>query len=123
MIAHWAAIQAGQPPSDRLLQAAERKFFETLFVDPIEESALGGLASVLFLEGEPNTAAFFDMRAIHQAAIRGGTYSAARFNLNTIRRFNPAIQVPLEYVLDPAQVDTSQDAHTDCQLGHQQLQK
>jgi tetratricopeptide (TPR) repeat protein len=122
MIAHWAEIQAGQPSPDPLLEAAERKFFETLFVKPTEESALDGLASVLLLEGEPDAAAFFDVRAIHQAAILGINYSAARFNLNTIMRFKPALRVPPEYPIDPAQVDTARDAQADCEQSRQQWQ-
>jgi tetratricopeptide (TPR) repeat protein len=123
MIAHWAEIQAGQPSPDPLLEEAERKFFDTLFVKPTEESALDGLASVLLLEGEPDAAAFFDVRAIHQAAVLGINYSAARFNLNTIMRFKPALRVPPEYVIDPSQVDTSQDAQADCERGRQRWQQ
>src|SRR5205823_4328384 len=34
MVEHWDAIQAGRAPPDQLLDQAERRFFETLFVDP-----------------------------------------------------------------------------------------
>jgi tetratricopeptide (TPR) repeat protein len=122
MIEHWDEIQAGQSPPDPLLEAAERKFFDTLFVKPTEESALDGLASVLLLEGEPDAAAFFDVRAIHQAAVLGINYAAARFNLKTIMRFKPVLRVAPEYIIDPDQADTAMEAQADGEQGRQQWQ-
>jgi hypothetical protein len=50
MLEHWAAIQAGRPPKDPLIERAERAFFEALFVNPNDYSALNGLGSVLTFE-------------------------------------------------------------------------
>src|SRR5262249_29204209 len=39
MLKHWDAIAAGQPPKDALLVRAERRFFDTLFVNPVDFNA------------------------------------------------------------------------------------
>jgi hypothetical protein len=44
MIKHWGAIQAGDTPKDLLLDRAQRFFFDTLFVDPNDSSAIINLA-------------------------------------------------------------------------------
>src|SRR5262249_48970176 len=64
MLKHWDALQAGRPPKDTLLRRAEQFFFEALFVNPTDCSALNGLGSVLILERELEAAEFFVRRAI-----------------------------------------------------------
>jgi hypothetical protein len=64
LVKHWDAIQAGRPPKDPLLHEGERLFFEALFVDPLDESALNGLGSILIYELELDAAEFFVRRAI-----------------------------------------------------------
>ena len=59
MVKHWDAIQAGAAAEDLLLLEAERLFFEALFVDPLERSALNGLGSILIFELELDAAEFF----------------------------------------------------------------
>src|SRR5438045_761479 len=56
---HWDAIQAGRPPKDRLLERAERFFFETLFVEPTNYSALHGLGSLPVHQRHPHATDVF----------------------------------------------------------------
>ena len=81
MIKHWQKIQAGQAPKDPLLIRAERYFFDTLSVNPRDESAINGIGSILFYERELQAAAFFQRRAIELAKQRGGNYEAAQHDL------------------------------------------
>lgn len=83
MVKHWDAIQAGRPPKDPRLLEAERLFFEALFVDPLERSALNGLGSILIFELELDAAEFFVRRAIALSKGRGG-YAAAEDDLKLI---------------------------------------
>jgi hypothetical protein len=53
MLEHWDAIQAGRAPKDPLLDRAERRFFETLAIDPTDPSALNGLGNILVLRARP----------------------------------------------------------------------
>jgi hypothetical protein len=53
MVEHWDAIQAGRAPQDPVLERAERRFFETLSLDPTDPSALNGLGNVLFFSARP----------------------------------------------------------------------
>ena len=78
MLKHWEQIQAGFTPADALLNRAEKQFFQSLFVDPNDFSALNGLASVLILEHELRAAAFFNGRAIQLAEMAGVDYDAAK---------------------------------------------
>ncbi len=87
MVKHWDAIQAGRAPKDPLLQEAERRFFEALFVYPLDMSGLDGLGSILILERELDAAEFFVRRAIALAEERGINYSAAKHNLELILRY------------------------------------
>ena len=87
MLKHWDAIQAGRPPKDRLLERAERFFFETLFVEPTNYSALNGLGSILIYERDRNAAEFFIRRAIHYAEKDGADYAEAKHDLALVLRF------------------------------------
>jgi tetratricopeptide (TPR) repeat protein len=87
MVKHWAAMQAGVEVQDPLLEKAERCFFEALFVDPLEVSAINGLGSILILERELDAAEFFVRRAIALSEREGIDYSAARHDLEIILRF------------------------------------
>jgi hypothetical protein len=93
MLKHWDAIQAGRGPQDPLLRQAERRFFETLFVNPIDCSGLDGLGSVLMLERELDAAEFFFERAIAEAKKLGFAYQEALENLENVRRFKRGRQV------------------------------
>ena len=84
---HWDAIQAGRPPKDRLLERAERFFFETLFVEPTNYSALNGLGSILVYERDLNAAEFFIRRAIHYAEKDGADYAEAKHDLALVLRY------------------------------------
>ncbi len=77
MVAHWDEIQAGRPPQDPLLIEAERRFFDAALVDPVELSAINGLASILIFELELDIAAFFNDRALALAEKAGVRYEAA----------------------------------------------
>ena len=91
MIRHWAAIQAGRAPADPLLEQAERRFFETLAIDPTDPSALNGLGSVLLFERELDAAEFVVRAAIAAAQKRGmASYPAAESDLAQIERFRDA---------------------------------
>jgi tetratricopeptide (TPR) repeat protein len=87
MLKQWAAIQAGRPPKDRLLERAERFFVEALFVNPNDYSALNGLGSILFFERDVEAAEFFIRRAIALAEQHGDDYAAAKQDLATILAF------------------------------------
>ena len=89
MVNHWEALQAGQPPDDPLLRAAEAGFFKVLFIDPLDPEALDGLASVLMLEHEIEAAIFFDCRAVLLAALQGWRYQEAKVNLRQLWRQRP----------------------------------
>lgn len=84
MVKHWAALQAGHPPTDRLIEKAERCFFEALFVTPNDFTALNGLGSLLFLQRDIKSAEFFIRRAIALAQKSGSDYSAAQQDLAMI---------------------------------------
>jgi len=87
MLKHWAAIQAGRPPKDALLQRSERCFFESLFVDPYDFEALNGLGSVLILERDLDAAEFFIRRALLLAKKAGVSYPAAQQDLRMVMAF------------------------------------
>lgn len=87
MLKHWAAIQAGRPPTDRLIERAERFFFEALFVNPNDYSALNGLGSILIFERDLEAAEFFIHRAIALAKQDGIDYAAAKHDLAMILAF------------------------------------
>jgi hypothetical protein len=85
MIKHWDAIRAGQAPKDQLLEQGERYFFESLCVNPFDESAVNGLGSILFYERELDAAEFFQRRAIDLYRARTGeTYEAAQHDLDMV---------------------------------------
>lgn len=90
MVAHWGEIQAGRAPADPLLRDAEKRFFETLALDPTEPAALNGLGSILFFQRDLDAAEFFVLAAIEQTRRRGMDYAAAESDLALIRRFKPA---------------------------------
>ena len=87
MTKHWAALQAGRPPTDRLIEKAERFFFEALFVTPNDFTALNGLGSLLILERDLESAEFFIRRAIALAKKNGSDYPAAKHDLAMILSF------------------------------------
>ena len=83
---HWDAIQAGRPPKNRLLEKAERYFFNALFVNPNDYSALNGLGSILIHSRDLDAAKFFIRRAIVLARQDGVDYAAAKADLAMIAR-------------------------------------
>jgi tetratricopeptide (TPR) repeat protein len=83
---HWDAIQAGRPPKNRLLERAERYFFEALFANPNDYSALNGLGSVLVHSRDLDAAKFFIRRAIVLAKRAGVDYVEAKADLDLISR-------------------------------------
>ncbi len=87
MVKHWAALQAGRLPFDRLIEKAERFFFEALFVTPNDFTALNGLGSLLILERDIESAEFFIRRAIALAKKNGSDYPAAKHDLAMILSF------------------------------------
>ena len=86
MLKHWEEYSAGRFPRDPELQEGERRFFETLFVNPIDYSALNGLGNILLFEGELLAAEFFVERAVQCAAKTGVVYDEAIHDLEMIRR-------------------------------------
>lgn len=87
MLEHWGAIQAGRAPDDPVLDQAERRFYETLAIDPTDPSALNGLGSVLFFKRDLNAAEFFQRAAIEAARRRRRDYPAAQRDLEMVLRF------------------------------------
>ena len=86
MLKHWEEYAAGRFPRDPELQEGERRFFETLFVNPIDYSALNGLGNMLLFQGELLAAEFFVERAVLCAAKDGVVYQEAIHDLEMIRR-------------------------------------
>lgn len=84
MVKHWLAIMAGRPPKDRLLDRSERYFYESLFADPYDYSALNGLGSILFYERDLDAAEFFIRRALYLAEKAGVDYPAAKHDLQLV---------------------------------------
>jgi hypothetical protein len=93
MLKHWEAIQGGRAPKDPLLLRAERFFFATLFLNPLDYESLNGLASILILERELSAAEFFNDRAIRLARRAGVDYAEAKQDRESIQRFKRALQV------------------------------
>lgn len=88
MLKYWDRIQGGDPPQDPLLMEAERLFFHTLFLNPIDPSSLNGLANVLFFERELDAAEFFCQRAITLAKKQTGKdYYEAIHDLQMIQHY------------------------------------
>ena len=91
MLKHWDAIQAGRAPRDPLLERAERRFFETLSIDPTDPSALNGLGSILLFRRDLDAAEFFIVAAIAAAEKQGmASYPAAEHDLELVRRYRSA---------------------------------
>jgi tetratricopeptide (TPR) repeat protein len=78
MFQHWDEYCAGRFPKDPLLDEAERFFYETLFVNPLDFSAVNGLGNVLLFEGDLEAALFFVERAIELARNAGVEYEEAK---------------------------------------------
>lgn len=87
MVKHWDAIQAGRAPEDPLLAQAERRFFDTLTIDPADPSALNGLGSILMFRRDLDAAEFFILAAIAQADRLEMDYPEARYDLALVRQF------------------------------------
>jgi hypothetical protein len=85
MLKHWDEYCAGRFPRDPVLQKGEWRFFETLFINPIDYSALNGLGNMLLFEGELAAAEFFVKKAIDCAAKDGVDYAEAKSDLRLIR--------------------------------------
>lgn len=83
-IKHWGAIQAGRPPKNKLLEKAERYFFDSLFGNPDDYSALNGLGSILVYSRDFAAARFFIKRAIALARREGVSYEEAKSDLKLI---------------------------------------
>ena len=88
MMKHWDAIQVWRAPKDALLDRGERHFFESLCVNPFDESAINGLGNILFFERELDAAEFFHGRAADLHLKRTGQrYEAAEHDLEMVREF------------------------------------
>jgi len=87
MLEHWGAIQAGRAPEDPVLDRAERRFYETLAIDPTDPSALNGLGTILFFKRDLNAAEFFQSAAIAVAKKRGQAYPAAEHDIEMVRYY------------------------------------
>ena len=86
MFKHWDEYCAGRFPSDRLLYDAEWFFYKSLFVNPLDYSALNGLGNILSFEGELQGALFFVERAIELAGKVGVEYEEAKSDRQIIMR-------------------------------------
>jgi hypothetical protein len=86
MLKHWDEYCAGRFPKDPLIEEGERRFFDTLFINPIDYSALNGLGNIMLFSGELNAAEFFVEKAIAEATRDGVDYQDAKHDLEVIRR-------------------------------------
>ena len=87
MVKHWDAIQAGRGQKDPLLEKSEKRFLETLAIDPTDPSALNGLGNILFFRRDLDAAEFFAVAAIAAAKKQGFRYQEAEGDLELVRRF------------------------------------
>lgn len=87
MLNHWDAIRAGRPPKDSVLEEGESYFFEALFVNPKDLSAINGLGSILFYELELDAAEFFIRKAIDLAKQQKRSYAAAEHDLALVLHY------------------------------------
>ena len=85
-VKHWAALRAGRPPDDRLLERAERHFYTSLFVNPRDFTALNGLGSILYHRRDLDAAEFFIRRALQLARKARTPYPAAERDLQLVRQ-------------------------------------
>ena len=85
MLKHWDEYCAGRFPRDPVLAEGERRFIDTLFINPIDYSALNGVGNIMLFEGELSAAEFFVERAIEEAAKDGIDYQDAKHDLEVIR--------------------------------------
>jgi tetratricopeptide (TPR) repeat protein len=84
---HRHAIQAGRGPKDPLLDQAEKRFFEVLYIDPNDHAALNGLGNTHLFLRDLDTAEFFTRRAIALAKREGADYRAYEHDLGLIMHF------------------------------------
>ena len=87
MIKFWDAIQAWRAPRDPLLDASEKRFLETLALDPTGYEALNGLGNIMFFKRDLDAAEFFHRAAIAEAARRNIAYHEAEQDLALVQRF------------------------------------
>ncbi len=87
MLKHWDAIQAGRAPKDPLLDAAERRYFDSLSVNQTDPSALNGIGNVFFFGRYLCAAESFHLWAIKCAEEKKIDYPAAEHDLQTVRYF------------------------------------
>jgi TIR domain-containing protein len=87
MVRHWAALQGGRGPADPALEQSEQRFFEALWLDPLDPSGLDGLGSIMMLRRDLHAAEFFFVCAIRQAERSGFRYDAAEENLESVRYY------------------------------------
>jgi tetratricopeptide (TPR) repeat protein len=87
MLKHWDAIQAGRGPRDPLLDQSERRFLETLALDPTDPESLNGLGNIFFFKRDLDAAEFFHRAALAEAKRRNLSYPAAEHDLALVRRF------------------------------------
>jgi hypothetical protein len=85
MLKHWAEYCAGRYPKDPLLSEGESRLFDTLFINPLDYSALNGLGNLLLYDGELDAAEFFVERAVSCAANASFPYPDAENDLQVIR--------------------------------------
>ena len=87
MIKFWDAIQAWRAPRDPLLDESEKRFLETLALDPTGYEALNGLGNVMFFKRDLDAAEFFHRAAIAEASRRNIAYHEAEQDLALVQRF------------------------------------
>lgn len=90
-IAHWDAIQAGQMPADPLLEDAQQRFFDALYLDPNDHRALNGLGNFFLFCNEIEAAEFFTRHAIRLAERCGENCDAYRSDLLLILERLPTV--------------------------------
>lgn len=101
MLNHWDAIRAGRPPKDPVLEEGESYFFQALYVNPKDLSAINGLGSILFYELELDAAEFFIRKAIDLAKQQKMTYTAAKHDLDMVlqyKKMNEPVSLPNEII-------------------------
>lgn len=90
MIRYWDAIQAWRAPRDPLLDESEKRFLETLGLDPTGPEALNGLGNIMFFKRDLEAAEFFHRAAIAEASRRNWAYHEAEQDLALVQRLKGA---------------------------------
>jgi len=80
----WTDNEVEGDPLIEVLERAERCFYDSLFANPLDHSALNGLGNILFFERDLDAAEFFIRRALYLAKQSGADYPQAEADVRLV---------------------------------------